>query len=100
MGGGVSRRFRWDLAKKRLVDPERVTSLDRRADAILGQETRDATRVLEKTRKRVSRAPRHDGGSRDVWIVVGGDRTASGEREVHNFRTLREAHAAGFTWAV
>ena len=40
--------------------------------------------------------PHHD----DIWIVVGADRSPTGEREVHRFRTLKEAHEAGFTWAV
>lgn len=104
----MGRRLNWDKARKRLVATEHLTRLDRRADAILARgaaeppEARAAARVLHKTRKRVKRADAVPLGqaSKDIWIVVGGDHTRSGQREVHNFRTLREAHVAGFTWAI
>lgn len=38
-----------------------------------------------------------------IWIVVGANsptNTTPGTRQVHCFRTVKEAHAAGFTWAI
>lgn len=38
-----------------------------------------------------------DGG---IWIVRGADRSPTGERQIFHFKTLKEAHAVGFTWAL
>lgn len=35
---------------------------------------------------------------REVWITCGELASKSGEREVHHFQSVRQAHEAGFTW--
>lgn len=46
--------------------------------------------------KIIKQGPDPDG----YWIVVGADRSPTGERQVHHFKTLEAAHKAGFPWAV
>ncbi len=38
--------------------------------------------------------------TREISIVVGADRSKTGQREAHIFPTLEAAHKAGFTWAI
>jgi hypothetical protein len=40
--------------------------------------------------------------SRDITIVIGADAPSNttGQRQVHEFQTLSQAHKAGFTWAI
>jgi hypothetical protein len=76
------------------------------AKSVLTGETLKSALVQQPERQKPSNHPGRPPSMRgrdtscEICIVVGSDRSPTGERQVFIFSNLAAAHRAGFTWAI